>query len=153
MDPITIMEENRKLNLDLMTWRMAPNLKTSLMADKRFLLVGAGTLGCAVARNLLSWGVTKLTLLDCGKVDYSNPTRQSLFTFQDAVDNRLKAEAATDALKAISPSLDVTGVAMRIPTQGSVGNPEAAREDILALSNLVKGHDCVFLLTDTRESR
>jgi ubiquitin-like modifier-activating enzyme ATG7 len=56
-------------------------------------LAGAGTLGCAVARTLLAWGVRNVTLVDSGRVAFSNPVRQSLFTFQDCLDGgRLKAQ-------------------------------------------------------------
>lgn len=40
---------------------------------------GCGTLGCEVARTLVAWGVHKLTLVDNGRVAFSNPARQSLF--------------------------------------------------------------------------
>ena len=43
------------LNLRLMRWRMWPSLDTERLAQTRCLLLGAGTLGCAVARTLLGW--------------------------------------------------------------------------------------------------
>lgn len=43
--------------------------------------------------------------MDCAKVSYSNPVRQSLFTFDDCLDGgHLKAEAAAAGLKRIFPN-------------------------------------------------
>lgn len=40
---------------------------------RRCLLLGAGTLGCSVARTLLGWGVRRVTFVDNSRVAYSNP--------------------------------------------------------------------------------
>jgi hypothetical protein len=52
---------------------------TVQVAGCRCLLLGAGTLGCNVARLLLGWGVSKITFVDNGTVSYSNPVRQTLY--------------------------------------------------------------------------
>ena len=47
-----------------------------------------------------------ITLLDNGKVSYSNPARQSLFEFNDCVNGgKPKAQAAAEQLKKIFPGV------------------------------------------------
>lgn len=67
-----------------MKWRMCPDLLFEEIQSLKCLLLGAGTLGCNIARNLLAWGVRNITLVDNSNISHSNPVRQSLFTFQDA---------------------------------------------------------------------
>lgn len=87
---------------------------------------GAGTLGCAVARTLLAWDVRHITLLDAGRVSFSNPVRQSLFVYEDCLGGgRPKAAAAAAALAAIFPAVQATGVALGIPMPGHPPSNEA----------------------------
>ena len=65
-----------------------PELQLDTIMAAQCLLLGSGTLGCAVSRALLGWGVRTITLVDNGKVSYSNPVRQSLFTFTDCKEGR-----------------------------------------------------------------
>jgi hypothetical protein len=53
MDPLKLAENAVDLNVKLMTWRVAPNLPFEEISKKKALLIGAGTLGCAVSRSLL----------------------------------------------------------------------------------------------------
>ena len=73
MDPRSLAEQAVDLNLKLMRWRAAPALDVGSMAAQRCLLLGAGTLGCAVARCLMAWGVRHITLVDSGKVGPREP--------------------------------------------------------------------------------
>ena len=38
------------------------------------------------------WGVRHITLVDNGRVSYSNPVRQSLFTFKDCLEGGILGE-------------------------------------------------------------
>jgi molybdopterin/thiamine biosynthesis adenylyltransferase len=75
MDPASLAEQAVGLNLKLMKWRMAPDLNLEVCKSAKCLLLGSGSLGCQVARNLLSWGYEYITFVDSGKVSYSNPVR------------------------------------------------------------------------------
>ena len=51
------------------------------------------------------WGVDKFKILDNGKVSFSNPARQNLFTFQDCIENANKVDAAKRAMESIDPNV------------------------------------------------
>ncbi|CAI0557908.1 unnamed protein product [Linum tenue] len=157
MDPTRLAISAADLNLKLMRWRALPSLDLDKLASTKCLLLGAGTLGCEVARRLMAWGVRKITLLDNGKVAMSNPLRQSLYTFDDCLNGgKYKALAAVTSLQRIFPAVEAEGVVMAIPMPG---HPATSQEvdgvidDCTRLHNLIDSHDAVFLLTDTRESR
>ena len=142
------------LNLKLMKWRMIPDLQVENLQSHRVLLIGAGTLGCNVARVLVGWGIRKIKFIDNGKVSYSNPVRQPLFTLEDcAGDGRSKAEAAAEALRAVAADVESEGVVLSIPMPGHIEEKESIEKSVNELDALVQEADTIFLLTDTRESR
>lgn len=156
MDPIKLSEHFSNLNLKLMKWRLLPELNLEVVKTQKCLLLGAGTLGCAIARNLMGWGVNHITFVDYGNVSYSNPVRQCLFTHEDAARNRKKAATAAERLKQILPTMNSTGYMLQIPMPGhTVGASllEKTLENIETLKKLIETHDVIFLLTDSRESR
>ncbi|CAM4940969.1 unnamed protein product [Rotaria socialis] len=156
MNPIHLAETAVGLNLKLMKWRLAPEIDLESLEKMHCLLLGAGTLGCNVARCLMAWGVKHVTFVDNSRISYSNPVRQTLFTFQDSCENRPKAQAAADALKAIYPGIKSIGYDLTIPMPGhAVGEStiEKVKEDVNLLHDLIRQHDVLFLLTDSRESR
>jgi ubiquitin-like modifier-activating enzyme ATG7 len=75
LDTLKIVENAADLNLKLMKWRQVPNLDLEVLQNTSCLMLGSGSLGCQVARNLVSWGFRKITFVDAGKVSYSNPVR------------------------------------------------------------------------------
>ena len=158
-NPETIAENAVDLNINLMKWRMCPYLNTDIIRQHKYLLIGAGTLGCHVSRALLGWGARHITFIDNGKVSYSNPVRQSLYTFEDSknVGNNSKAILAAEKLKKIFPMVDAKGFNITIPLPGRTLIDEKAKEEYFKnleiLENQIKDCDIMFLLTDSRESR
>jgi ubiquitin-like modifier-activating enzyme ATG7 len=123
-----------------------------------------------VARSLLGWGVRNITLVDSGRVSYSNPARQCLFEYEDCVNKRFMAEAAAERLRRIFPDVNANGVVLSIPMPGhplcwtrfelmlvvcytddSLQHEED--RDFHALRELVIQSDVVFALTDNKEAR
>jgi len=157
LDPVKIAENSVDLNLKLMKWRLVPDLQLSTIQNSKCLLLGSGTLGCAVARGLLGWGIRNITMLDNGKVSYSNPVRQSLFTFNDCLNGgKSKALAAAEHLKEIFPGVNAEGVELTIPMPGHNANGallEKAKSSFVQLEELIADSNVIFLLMDSRESR
>ena len=156
MDPVKLAESSVSLNLKLMRWRLVPSLNLEKISATKCLLLGSGTLGCNVARALLAWGVHQITLVDNGKVSFSNPVRQTLFEFSDCATDggRPKALAAAERLKKIFPSVCAVGVELGVPMPGHPNRDSAKiQRDVDGLTTLIDSHDVVFLLMDTRESR
>ena len=159
MDPIKLAAASSLLNLNLMRWRQLPALDIEKIGRTKVLLLGAGTLGCNVARTLLGWGVLNFTFLDNSRVSYSNPVRQSLFDFEDAKNGgKEKALAAAEALIRIAPMVKATGITLSIPMPGhpigtSVEAIQEAEATYTQLYDLIDSHDVIFLGTDSRESR
>ncbi|KAH9825098.1 hypothetical protein DFH28DRAFT_1091498 [Melampsora americana] len=157
MDPTRLADQAVDLNLKLMRWRILPDLNLDKIASTRCLLLGAGTLGCYVARTLMAWGVRKITFVDSSTVSFSNPVRQPLFEFDDCLEGgKPKAACAAASLKRIYPGVDSVGIQMSIPMPG---HPipshliDQAQKDVKRLEELFDEHDVIYLLMDSRESR
>ncbi|KXX79314.1 Ubiquitin-like modifier-activating enzyme atg7 [Madurella mycetomatis] len=155
MDPTRLANQAVDLNLKLMKWRLAPNLDLDTIKNTKCLLLGAGTLGSYVSRNLMGWGVRKITFVDYGAVSFSNPVRQPLFEFNDCLDGgKPKAVRAAEALREIYPGVEAEGHVLSVPMLGHPVLDEAkVRADFTKLQELMDAHDAIFLLMDTRESR
>jgi len=157
MDPAKLAEGSVDLNLKLMKWRLVPELDLEKIMKSKCLLLGSGTLGCGVARSLLGWGVRHISLVDNGKVSFSNPVRQSLFVFEDCLNGgKPKAVAAAAHLKKIFPGVTAEGHDLSIPMPGHPLSPATeagVKEAYLKLQELISEHTIIFLLMDSRESR
>ncbi|POI30206.1 hypothetical protein CIB84_006044, partial [Bambusicola thoracicus] len=154
-----LAESSVDLNLKLMCWRLVPTLDLEKIVSAKCLLLGAGTLGCSVARTLMGWGVRKITFVDNARISYSNPVRQPLYEFEDCLSGgKPKALAAAERLQKIFPGVNSEGYNMSIPMPGHPVNfsevtMAQAQKDVATLEELIDAHDVVFLLMDTRESR
>ncbi|KAJ4927406.1 hypothetical protein JOQ06_015137 [Pogonophryne albipinna] len=159
MDPKRLAESSVDLNLKLMRWRLVPTLDLDKVVSTKCLLLGAGTLGCNVARALMGWGVRHITFVDNANISYSNPVRQPLYEFEDCLGGgKSKALAAVDRLTKIFPGVNAEGFNMSIPMPGhpvnfSEATLSQAQKDVEHLEKLISEHDVIFLLMDTRESR
>ncbi|KAF9194344.1 Autophagy protein 7, partial [Haplosporangium sp. Z 27] len=157
MDPTRLADTAVDLNLKLMRWRLLPDLQLEKVQETRCLLLGAGTLGCYVARSLLGWGVRNITFVDNAKVSFSNPVRQPLFEFEDCLEGgKDKAKTAAASLKKVYPGVNAVGHALSIPMPGHPISPQqyqSVQDDVATLEKLFSEHDAIFLLMDSRESR
>jgi ubiquitin-like modifier-activating enzyme ATG7 len=99
--------------------------------------------------------VRKITFVDNGRVSFSNPVRQPLFGFKDCLaGGAKKADRAAEALREIYPGVDAAGHVFSVPMAGHpILDEPKVKEEFQALEKLVRDHDAVFLLMDTRESR
>ena len=97
----------------------------------------------------------KLTFVDNGSVSFSNPVRQPLFNFKDCLaGGAKKAVRAAEAVKEIYPGVNATGYDLSVPMAGHpIIDPVKVKEEFENLENLIRAHDIIFLLMDTRESR
>lgn len=154
LDPHSLASSAVDLNLKLMRWRMLPDINLDVISSCKCLLLGAGTLGSQVSRNLLAWGIKHITFVDSSRVSYSNPVRQSLYEFEDAKLSALKAEKAAEKIRKIFPGAQTAGYCLEILMPGhSITTKENASESFQLLERLIQDHDAIFLLTDSRESR
>lgn len=153
MNPASQDEEKQLMHLKLMGWRHFP-VDIEKLSHVRVLLLGAGTLGCEVARLLMTWGVRKLTVVDSNSVATSDLVKQSLYIDKDCGVPRVAA--IVPHLKDRCPAVEVEGIQMEIPVPGhpvSSSNVASVLDDCKHLQTLVAANDAVFLLTDTWESR
>ncbi|WFD36696.1 dCMP deaminase [Malassezia cuniculi] len=157
LDPKVLAERAVSLNLQLMRWRMVPDLPLEQIQAARVLIIGAGTLGSYAARTLLGWGIRHISFVDNGRVSYTNPVRQPLYEFSDCLSGgRLKVEAACDTLQRVFPSVSAEGYDLEVPMPGhpvSDADMERMLDSVETLERLYDSHDAVILGTDSRESR
>jgi ubiquitin-like modifier-activating enzyme ATG7 len=149
MDPHLIAEQNAELNLKLMMWKHEPNLPLQKLRQIKCLLIGAGTIGCSVARLLIAWGLRDITFVDCANISPSNPVRQNLYTANDI--GKEKASTAASTLTSILPSVTAKGYTLEIPMPGH--KHFGTENDITELDKLIVSSDIIFLSTDSREGR
>lgn len=167
LDKKIVQQDATELNVKLIKWRILPEFRPELLQMMNILIIGVGTLGCNILRDLVGWGVKKFTLIDCGLVAPSNPARQSLYLSKDV--GAKKVDAAKQRLLEIRADLEIETYDIEIPMpsqqrflisanqflDGTSVSPDQSYTSYChdILKKLIQSHDVMFLLTDTRESR
>lgn len=103
----------------------------------RFLIIGAGGVGCPAALCLAEAGVASITIVDADNVDVTNLPRQILHTPSRVGMN--KAESAKIALNELNPEVKVTAV--------------NRRADEKLIYDLLENIDIVLDCSDNSETR
>jgi len=98
----------------------------------RVLVVGCGGLGVPVISYLAGAGIGRLGLVDSDRLEPSNLHRQTMYALADV--GKLKAELATERVRALNPDVDVRAYTTRL--------------DALNAPDLIAQHDLVIDCTD-----
>jgi adenylyltransferase/sulfurtransferase len=92
--------------------RLIPWWDERKIQNTRVLVVGAGALGNEVLKNLALLGFQKIVIVDLDRIEESNLSRAVLYRSSDI--GRFKAEAASEAVRALSPEATVQPVVANI---------------------------------------
>lgn len=111
----------------------------AILLSSHVAIVGVGAVGSRTAEFLCRTGIGRLTLIDFDRVEFSNLSRQTLYTWEEAEKGVPKAEAARRHLNRIIPTAQVFPVNEKL-------NEENIRE-------ILKGADVVADGTDNIDTR
>ena len=109
----------------------------TLIRNARFLVVGAGGLGCPVIQYLTAAGAGTVGIMDDDAVEISNLQRQVFYGFNDS--GKLKSIVAGTRMKRMNSFVDLVMINRRL----TAGN---------AL-DIIGGYDVILDCTDNPESR
>ncbi|GBE60593.1 ubiquitin-like modifier-activating enzyme ATG7 [Babesia ovata] len=140
-----------ELHLQMMKWKVIPQLSPANITGTNICIIGAGALGCHIIRQFLAWGTRNFVVIDHAKV--TNATRQCLFNVSDSTDQAYKATMACHEIKRIRPDANAIPVNMLVPMPGHFISEEELRISYTSLTNIMLKCDAVFLATDSKESR
>ncbi|ETO27249.1 hypothetical protein RFI_09883, partial [Reticulomyxa filosa] len=172
LDPSSLAQESVDLNLKLMRWRMVPELELEKLFGLKCLLLGAGTLGCNVARNLLvlhcCLSNTRYIVMFLPPFE-SDGCRQGiaqnfpccgmcvriLYTFiccncTECNNNNNNNNTNDNNSNNDNNNNNNNNNRMHVASSEEL---KSTQEAVNALEKLIQEHDAIFLLTDSREAR
>ena len=103
------------------------------------IVIGAGALGSAISELLTRAGVGRVKVVDRDILEMSNLHRQILYTEQDAAEQRPKAIAAAERLRAMNSQVQIEGEPIDVTSRNVV--------------RLIEDFDVVLDGTDNAETR
>lgn len=115
-----------------------------VISKLRFLIFGAGALGCSCAEYLTRAGVQFLRLVDKDVVEWSNLQRQHLFSEEDAKNATPKAIAAKNRLEKINRHVQIEAKVLFV----DASNIESLLDDVDAVIDATDRLQERFLLND-----
>ena len=116
------------------------------MAGGRYLVLGAGGLGCPALLGLLAAEADALAIVDCDVVDPTNLHRQVLYGLADV--GAPKVEAAARTLRARAPGLTVEPISIRLDAR-TLSSVLAAQPPGTIVLECSDQPDLKFLVHDT----
>lgn len=90
--------------------RLLEELDSDRLRGASVCVVGVGTLGNELLKNLVLYGPKEVTIVDNDRVERSNLGRCFLFTTKDAIGRRKKVDAAIESLRRINEEVTVKSV-------------------------------------------
>ncbi|MCX6645270.1 MAG: HesA/MoeB/ThiF family protein [bacterium] len=111
----------------------------AILLRSHVAIVGVGAVGSRIAEFLIRTGVGRLTLIDFDRVEFSNLSRQTLYTWEEAEKNVPKVEAARRHLNEIIPTCQVFPINEKITSEN--------------ISSLLKSADIIADGTDNIGTR
>jgi adenylyltransferase/sulfurtransferase len=109
----------------------------TMIRNSRFLVVGAGGLGCPVIQYLTAAGAGTIGIVDNDDIEISNLQRQVFYGFNDI--GKLKSIVASTRMKRMNSFVDMVMINRRLTSQNAL--------------EIIAGYDVILDCTDNLESR
>jgi molybdopterin/thiamine biosynthesis adenylyltransferase len=109
----------------------------TLIRNSRFLVVGAGGLGCPVIQYLTAAGAGAIGILDNDEIEISNLQRQVFYGFNDI--GKLKSIVASTRMKRMNSFVDLVTINRRLTDQNAL--------------QIIADYDVILDCTDNTEAR
>jgi len=125
-----------------------PDLDISLINNKllnsEILVIGSGTLGCELLKNLAFLNVKKITISDPDIVRISNLSRQFLFDKSNI--NKFKSECAVNSIKNIKPNIEIDFMLEKVSSETENIFSEILNNKNLIVFNALNNSDSRFMI-------
>lgn len=109
----------------------------TLIRNAKFLVVGAGGLGCPVIQYLTATGAGVIGIVDDDSIEISNLQRQVFYGFNDI--GKLKSIVASTRMRRMNSFVDLVMINRRLNAQNAL--------------EIIDGYDLILDCTDNVESR